>query len=204
MIVKNINEIWQDRWKNADRLNHVSFLGKLMFKSKIKALKNTISTLQFDSVIEAGCGLGYTSKIFQSFGKNYIGIDISPDAVNYCLNKGLNVIQKNMNDVNETYDMVFSDGMLEHFLNFEPYVKKMTEISKKYVMLIQPNHESCVGKTLVFLSELLKNNVNVFEYNYRIKDFEEIFQKYSFNLIYNIPIFLDVFKLLIFNKENKA
>ena len=41
-------------------------------------------------------------------------------------------------------------------------------ISNKYVALIQPNHESFIGKTAVYFAELLRGHENIYEYNYRI------------------------------------
>ncbi len=40
-----------------------------------------------------------------------------------------------------------------------------------WIKKIQPNHDSFWGKTLAYLAELLRGRENVFEYNYRIKDF---------------------------------
>jgi len=104
--------------------------------------------------------------------------------------------------VSEQYDLVSSDGMLEHFLNFEPYARHLMRISRRYVLLIQPNHDSFRGKTAAYLAELLRRDENIFEYNYRIKDFISVFSQHGFKVIGNYPIFSDVFKLLLFEKEN--
>ena len=117
-----------------------------------------------------------------------------------CRNKGLNVTQRKLEDITEKYDLVSSDGMLEHFLNFEPYAQQLMNISKDYVLLIQPNHDSFWGKTLAYLAELLRDRENVFEYNYRIKDFITVFQNNGFMITGNYPIFCDVFRLLLFKK----
>ena len=107
---------------------------------------------------------------------------------------------RKMEDVKEQYDLVSSDGMLEHFLNFEPYAQHLMRISRRYVLLIQPNHDSFCGKTLAYLSELLRGDANVFEYNYRIRDFISVFSRYGFEIAKNSPIFFDVFRLLLFRK----
>jgi hypothetical protein len=74
-------------------------------------------------------------------------------------------------------------------------------ISRRYVLLIQPNHDSFVGKTLAYLSEILKGGKNVYEYNYRIIDFISIFAADGFKIVKNEKIFLDVFRLLLFEKH---
>ena len=58
----------------------------------------------------------------------------------------------------------------------------------KYIVLIQPNHESFVGKTTVFLAELFRGHENIFEYNYRISDFVESFRSNGCSLKGNHPI----------------
>ena len=75
-----------------------------------------------------------------------------------------------------------------------------------YVLLgwlkkIQPNHDSFWGKTLAYLAELLRGRENVFEYNYRIKDFISVFENNGFKITENYPIFCDVFRLLLFKKH---
>ena len=171
-----------------------------MFNAKEKVLATAIKDITITNVIEVGCGLGHTMEVYNKNGLNCVGIDVSYHAVSVCRNKGLNVTQRKLEDITEKYDLVSSDGMLEHFLNFEPYAQLLMNISKNYVLLIQPNHDSFWGKTLVYLAELLRGRENVFEYNYRIKDFITVFLNNGFKITGNYPIFCDVFRLLLFKK----
>jgi len=171
-----------------------------MFKAKKQTLRKFLKYTKFESAIEVGCGLGHTLEVFRDLGIHYVGIDASSNAVSFCQKKGLKAIQKRLEDVDEQYDLVSSDGMLEHFLNFEPYVKHMVRICKKYVLLIQPNHDSLSGKTFSYFAEILRGRVNVYEYNYRIRDFINVFEKNGFKLYKSCSIFMDVFRLLLFEK----
>jgi len=193
-------ETWDKRWEGSEVEERLTFIGKMMFKAKEKVLTTTIKDIIIANVIEVGCGLGHTMEVYKSNGLNCVGIDVSSHAVSVCRNKGLNVSQLKLEDITEKYDLVSSDGMLEHFLNFEPYAQQLMNISKEYVLLIQPNHDSFWGKTLVYLAELLRGRENVFEYNYRIKDFITVFQNNGFKISGNFPIFCDVFRLLLFKK----
>ena len=65
---------------------------------------------------------------------------------------------------------------------------------------IQPNHESFVGKTAVFLAELFRGHENIFEYNYRISDFVESFRSNGCLLKGNHGIGFNIFRLLVFEK----
>jgi cyclopropane fatty-acyl-phospholipid synthase-like methyltransferase len=114
----------------------------MMFKAKKCVLINAIKDLSIDTVIEVGCGLGHTMEVYKKNVLNCVGVDVSHHAVSVCRNKGLNVTQRKLEDITEKYDMVSSDGMLEHFLNFEPYARLLMNISNNYVLLIQPNHDS--------------------------------------------------------------
>lgn len=204
-MIKKHNEelyqVWDKRWKGSEQAERLTPLGRLMFKAKKKALAKTISGLKVKTVIEVGCGLGYTLDFFYKADFDCIGIDVSLHAVTVCQNKGLPAVLQKLEDVIEQYDLVSSDGMLEHFLNFEPYAQHLMRISRCYVLLIQPNHDSFCGKTLAYLSELLRGDENVFEYNYRIEDFISVFSKYNFKIKKSYPIFFDVFRLLLFKKE---
>ncbi len=196
-------ETWVKRWEGSEEAERLTFIGRMMFKAKEKVLTNAINDLPIGKVIEVGCGLGHTMEVFKRNNLNCVGIDVSPHAVSVCRNKGLNVSQRKLEDITEKYDLVSSDGMLEHFLNFEPYAQHLMRISSNYVLLIQPNHGSFFGKTLAYMAELLRGNENVFEYNYRIKDFTSVFERNGFRIIRNTPIFLDVFRLLLFKKESE-
>ena len=197
---KTLYETWDKRWEGSEEEERLTFIGKIMFKAKEKVLATAIKDITNANVIEVGCGLGHTMEVYKKNGLNCVGIDVSSHAVSVCRNKGLNVTQRKLEDITEKYDLVSSDGMLEHFLNFEPYAQQLMNISKDYVLLIQPNHDSFWGKTLAYLAELLRGRENVFEYNYRIKDFITVFQNNGFMITGNYPIFCDVFRLLLFKK----
>ncbi|MCP4267846.1 MAG: class I SAM-dependent methyltransferase [Candidatus Brocadiaceae bacterium] len=197
---KTLYETWDKRWEGSEEEERLTFIGKMMFKAKEKVLTAAIKDITISNVIEVGCGLGHTMEVFKKNGLNCVGIDVSPHAVSVCRNKGLNVTQRKLEDITEKYDLVSSDGMLEHFLNFEPYAQQLMNISNDFVLLIQPNHDSFWGKTLVYLAELLRGRENVFEYNYRIKDFITVFENNGFKITGNSPIFCDVFRLLLFKK----
>lgn len=196
-------ETWDKRWEGSEEAERLTFIGRMMFKAKEKVLTTVIKDIPIGKVIEIGCGLGHTMEVYKENALDCVGIDVSPHAVSVCRNKGLNVTLRKLEDVTEKYDLVSSDGMLEHFLHFEPYAQQLMNISKNYVLLIQPNHDSFCGKTLAYLAELLRGRENVFEYNYRIKDFTSVFERNGFRIIKNTPIFLDVFRLLLFEKSSK-
>jgi 2-polyprenyl-3-methyl-5-hydroxy-6-metoxy-1,4-benzoquinol methylase len=198
---QNLYQEWEERWEGSEQAERLTLLGKQMFRAKKQVIGKALQGLDVQTVLEAGCGLGHTLQVYQQLGLQASGIDISPSAVAVCCKKGLQAEVKALSDVGQQYDLVSSDGMLEHFLHFEPHAVEIMQASRRYVLLIQPNHGSFVGKTLAYLAELLRGDENVFEYNYRIKDFVEVFAKNGFVLQQSLPIFMDVFRLLLFERQ---
>lgn len=199
---KKLQEAWNNRWESSHTGRHSTFLSRRMMKAKKKTLRKILENIEAKTVIDVGCGIGRTLEVFRDVGLDYLGIDASSEAVSICQNKELSVLHKDLEEVEETYDLVFSDGMLEHLLNFVPYAQKMMQISKKYVLLVQPNHGSFMGKTLVYFAELLRGRINVYEYNYRIHDFIDTFEENDFSLNENHSIFMDVYRILLFKRKN--
>jgi len=197
---KSVSDLWEKRWAGAGRGRTISFIGKRMFKAKAEVLRDVLKDIPVETAIEVGCGLGYTLEVIQQAGIDVIGIDVSSQAVSHCRKKGLAVSHKDLEQVEDRYDLVSSDGLLEHFLNFEPSAERLMRISKKYVLLIQPNHDSLSGKAVAFFAEILRGRTNVYEYNYRILDFVDVFERHDFRLIKNRAIFFNVFRLLLFKQ----
>lgn len=201
---EKLYKIWDTRWQNSEGSEHLTVIGRMIFKEKEKILSDAIGGIRIKNMIEVGCGLGHTTRVFHKAGLDYIGIDVSGHAVKTCQKQGLRVKAEKLEDVSDQYDLVFSDGMLEHFLNFEPYAQHMMRISRQYVLLIQPNHVSFCGKTLAYMAEIFRSKENIFEYNYRIEDFIVSFEKNGFRIMKNVPIFFDVFRMLLFEKAGST
>ncbi|MBI5558974.1 MAG: methyltransferase domain-containing protein [Deltaproteobacteria bacterium] len=197
---KRLYEEWDQRWHAPEDNECLTMVGRRMFKAKKKALWAVLQGIDPGSICEIGCGLGYTLGFLQEAGYRCEGIDVSANAVRECLRKGLKARQQKLEDVTDVFDLVSSDGMLEHFLHFEPYARHMMRISRKYVLLIQPNYDSLSGQSLAFLANVLRRKVNVYEYNYRICDFVSVFADHAFQLIDSRPVFYDVCRILLFER----
>lgn len=193
-------ESWKNRWKGCSGEEKLTVLGKAMFKAKRKVLFQVASELKVRKVLEAGCALGETMEVYRELGMDVLGVDISEDAVNLCRGKGLTAKCMPMEELEETFELVSSDGMLEHFLNFEPQAQEFMRLSSRYVLLVQPNYNSATGQTLAWLANLLRGHVNVYEYNYRLEDFIQVFENNGFALKQSVPVFHDVFRILVFEK----
>lgn len=191
-------DTWNEHWEKESKL---TIPGRIMTSARIKALKETIQDLDIKTAIDVGCGLGYLLQLFKDANFDYIGLDVSARSVAICQKKELHAKLGKLEEERNHYDLVASEGMLEHFLNFEPYVKHMTRISKRYVLLMQPNHDSFTGRTLVYLAQCIRKSKIVFEYNYQIKDYITVFENNGFKILKNEPVFVDTSRLLLFEKK---
>jgi len=191
---------WDEFWGKGEK-EPMTIAGRIMTPVRMKALRNTVKSLDIKTAIDLGCGFGRTLQLFEEAGLDYMGIDVSPNAVAVCKKKGLNAKLEKLEEHLKQYDLVLSEGMLEHFLNFEPYAKHFMRMSRRYVLLMQPNHKSFMGRTLYYVALLVRGHVNVFEYNYQPEDFIAVFRNNGFKVIKNDPVFFNTSRLLLFEKE---
>ncbi len=167
----------------------------------MKALRRTFQELDIKTAIDVGCGFGYLLELFHESGLDYVGLDVSPRSIAVCKHMGLNARPGKIEDETQQYDLVAAEGMLEHFLDFEPFAKHMMRISKRYVLIMQPNHDSFTGRTLAYVTQTLRGSKIVFEYNYQMKDYISAFERNGFSTIKNEPLILNTSRLILFEKN---
>jgi len=90
-----------DAWKVEERANFLSLL-----KSKNK-----------QSLLEIGAGTGRDSKFFQDMGMNVTSIDLSPEMIKFCQQKGLSAQVMDMTNLDfppDSFDAVYAINSLLH------------------------------------------------------------------------------------------
>ena len=121
-------------------------LRKMEIESFYKTLIGEIKNLKVGTKVDVGCGEGYTLDriIKEKIGKNYIGIDNSPTAINLGkeLFPGVNlqvadIYQLSLAD--NSSDLVICTEVLEHLDNPFVALKEIIRVSKKYLVLSVPN-----------------------------------------------------------------
>ena len=200
MKTEEVNALWDKYWQQK---HPITPTGKLILRAKQKTLAELLRRVDIKTVIDIGCGQGHCLQVFQEMGYESKGIDLSPTAVQICRAKGLkNTHHQRLEDTSGTFDLVFSDGLIEHLDDFSPYVDKMTSLSSMYVLLAQTDHSSPLTKILRFLSERFGSGRMIPELRYMIPDFVSAFAQKGFILIREKPVFLKAFKLLLFQRSN--
>lgn len=97
--------------------------------------------LKGKNVLEIGCGMGSHAALFARFGANYTGIDITSKAIEttnkrlelFSINQNAKAIQvdaENMPFESNTFDFVWSWGVIHHSSNTEKIVSEIYRVLK--------------------------------------------------------------------------
>lgn len=202
MDKKRVMHEWERAWKDYEGLNIIARTYFGFVKSHVKEIINDIPIQS--KVIDVGCGSGRSLLWLEEFGFNPIGIDCSKSSIRHCKNIGLDVSLMDAFKTtfkNKEFDLVFSEGLIEHFIpkDFQSLVNEMCRISKKYVLLVQPNRLSLFRK-LANIYYLFIQEKGPPEQYYELEDF---IRSFSINAFYPIRISitpLDGFWVLLFKR----
>jgi ubiquinone/menaquinone biosynthesis C-methylase UbiE len=111
------------------------------------AVNDTIFSLRlpkFSKALDVGCGYGRISLFLNENSFDVTAIDSFQQMVDKIKCKGITAMRmdaKNLKFKDKTFDLVFSDGLLEHFKSEQDVVKIIKEqlrVSKRYVLNFIP------------------------------------------------------------------
>ena len=183
---------WKDEWDIAENIEATaSPIGKFLRRQRLRHVKHILETFNKDiTLIDMGCGAGSTLKVLRNLGfKNSIGIDYIAQALIRCEALGFKIGTDvfNMDAVATTYedkhfDMVFEEGLWEHFEDPEPFVIEAARIAKTWMLIIQPNHFTPLG-SLLHRAWILFGGGGVFEYSFHMNYFIKILNKEGFEMV---------------------
>lgn len=210
MSEKDVTEDFEKLWKDIEK---PSLIGNIIFdfseKQAISMMKKRMD--HNAKVIDVGCGTGRTLEVIRKYGfSNSIGVDSSETSIKLCKSRGFEPnkdvfivdILKNEYKNNE-FDLVFAEGLLEHFEDFSEIVKQFCRMSKKYVLIIQPNHFSFYYKWIRnFYYKFFPENT-VKELTYSKEEFNKPFSENGFELKESHNTILHAFWILLYEKVNK-
>jgi len=131
---------WKKRGVNYINEDFTSELFRRQESQIIKSLKG----IQFNSVLEFGCGFGRITKtIMNNFKpKRYVAFDVSPDQISNAqkLCKGVEFQQTTISkfDSDERFDLVVAVEVLMHNKDAQGILEKMFNFSNKYVLNVNP------------------------------------------------------------------
>lgn len=121
-------------------------IGRLFLDNFLKTAIASIKHLNIDSVLDVGCGEGFTLAKLKSakIGKNYEGIEVDPTAIELGkkLYPSLNIKKGDIYDLpykSNSFDLIICTEVLEHLENPKKAYKELLRVSRKYVLLSVPN-----------------------------------------------------------------
>ena len=190
-----------------------SSFGRNLRKQRLHIMQSMLSQLNTNmSVIDMGCGNGSTLKVIRDAGFNKsIGIEYIEKGIIHAEENGFkrNIDVFKMDAKNTTYpdrafDIVFSEGLWEHFEDPTPFIREFARISKSYIMVIQPNHFSVVGFIMKVGWELLNSKKGgVKEYSFRLEYFEQKLKELNFKLVQQKTTKFNEQAVMLFERVNK-
>ena len=138
--MKDEGKIWSEFWNDKE-----SWLWILRFTptyKKVVKMFKAISLPKDAKILDAGCGTGKLASFWLNEGYDVLGVDISDSALAITKNKGVRVMKadilKGLPFEDNSFDLVYSDGLLEHFVDPEPILTELFRVSKKYVLTFVP------------------------------------------------------------------
>ncbi len=200
---------WDDIWREF----RPNFLARRANRAKAKTLMKIVNKvgLPKDSrIIDIGCGSGSILAMFRHLGYfNSIGIDISPNALKLCshllgFEEGKDTFLMDASSVafsDYSFDLVFSDGMLEHFEKPPlDIVSEFCRLSRRWILLFQPNQTSLFGRVKWLWQKVGRASWEK-EYRYSKLDYINMLAKFGVSLADSGAFNLNEFMWLLFSKE---
>lgn len=127
-------------------------LQKLLINNFYNYLVSTIKDLELNSILDVGCGEGFTlNKLSnEGIGKNLEGVDFLQTAIDLGkkAHPKLTLKQGNIYDLeykNDSFDLVMATEVLEHLDDPRKGLKELIRVSKKYILLSVPNEPFFIG-----------------------------------------------------------
>lgn len=212
---QKVKDAWEKEWRENETLEDTaSPIGKWLRRQRLEITQHLLKLIQRQEgnkdlkVIDLGCGGGTTLTLIRESGLwNSIGIDYSQHALNNCIQKGFTIgSDVYLMDAKKTiypedhFDLVFSEGLWEHFKNPEPYIDEACRIAGKYIMIIQPDHYTLFGGLLHWAWKVF-NGGGVWEYSFPMSYFIDKLDERGYNLYMKKTTLLKEQAVMLFKKR---
>src|SRR3990167_9585086 len=121
-------------------------IGKLFLNNFLNTVVKTIRPLNIDSVLDVGCGEGFTLARLkkEKIGKSFEGIDNLDESIEIAkkIHPGLDIKKGDIYKLpykSNSFDLVVCTEVLEHLENPRKAYRELIRVSRKYVLLSVPN-----------------------------------------------------------------
>lgn len=201
MSIEHQKAVWDKNWQNQSQINPEEILNSRFRQEASRCLKNFINAKKDRLILEAGCGTGRLCCLLARDlpDSQVIGMDISSNAlmISNRLKEYLQVpnVFFKMGDLfhipypDNYFDIVFNDGVIEHFplnedLNWKSALEEMIRVTKpKGKIIVDVPNWYCFPHTLYkwILKKMGKQFKYGYEKSFRHSELIKLFEE--FNLI---------------------
>lgn len=167
--------------------NEAGYVSKFLYNNFFKKIKSALLEIQFNSVLEVGCGLGESSLRIKKMipDKHFEVSEYDLDYVSILKNsnfplKVTNETVYNLERSNNSIDCVILLEVLEHLDDYHAALNELFRVSSKYVLISVPNEP--LWRILNFLrGKYIKNLGNTPGHinHFNVKNLNNILEKYG-------------------------
>ena len=165
----NEKERWDKFWKYGD-------VGVTPTRRNLFKRFKEIELPENAKILDVGCGSGTLAHFWKEQGYDVTGLDISDKSLEITRSKGVYCVKgdvtKRLPFDHNTFDLVYSDGLLEHFVDPKPVLEEIFRVSKRYVLTMVPRNT---------LYNLIHNIITRPPKEYKKKDLEWLGLHKEFN-----------------------
>lgn len=144
-------KFWEDK-KRTKRRHPNHPVVRAFVLPKINFIRENINLSKNSTLLDVGCGNGFFTYHFAKF-YDVTGLDFSKQMLK--INPHHKLIHGNVENLpfnNNSFDIVFCSDLLHHLKNPEKAVEEMKRVTKKYIIISEPNRNN----PLSFLFHLIK------------------------------------------------
>lgn len=149
-MINNIETNWEKQHKRQPSHTVV----KAFVKPKLVMIDEIINIKKDWKILDVGCGNGWFTYYLNEYSRKVEGIDISKYMIKN--NPCKNVRYGDAEDINSSsnkYDLVFSSNLFHHLDNPIKAFNEFVRVSKKWIVLSEPNHNSMLVKLFSFINK---------------------------------------------------
>jgi len=203
---ETVKNTWADYWRGYHGVTRIGAWSQRESLNKVFEVLEKEKISKKTKILDIGVGEGRTLLSIKEKGYEDIkGIDNTKESLEICRNKGLTIGKDIfLKEAEATgykkgeFELVFSEGLLEHFTDPRLIIKEMARISSKHILLIQPNHFSLYGRLIAVYGHLVRGNVK--EFTFRKKYFVDEFVKVGFGMKREEETRFSEFWIMLFEK----
>lgn len=141
---------------NYKKHTHSNPIQQMLVENYLKNLVKLLKSVKIESILDAGCGEGFTLNRIQkeNVASKYEGIEFNPQSIKIAksLYPKLNIKKATIYELpfkDKSFDLVMSTEVLEHLEDPRKGLKELIRVSKKYILISVPNEPFFMGANFI-------------------------------------------------------